>query len=87
VGSLSDLHASHPDEDIWVIGGAAVYTSTIAQADELVLTEVLGDFHCTKFFPKFTDEFALEARGDEREEGGVRYRFETWKRLADSSER
>jgi dihydrofolate reductase len=80
VGSLDQLHASHPDEDIWVIGGASVYAETISEAGELLLTEVLGDFKCTKFFPPFTDEFQLAARADDRQDGGVTYRFETWRR-------
>ena len=51
VGSLDQLVADHPSEDIWVIGGAAVYAETIAQADELLLTQVVGDFRCTQVLP------------------------------------
>jgi dihydrofolate reductase len=80
VGSLDQLGASHPGEDIWVIGGAAVYAETISEAEELLITQVLGDFNCTKFFPNFTDAFRLTIQGDEREDGGVSYRFETWQR-------
>jgi dihydrofolate reductase len=78
VGSLDQLHTSHPDEDIWVVGGAAVYGETISEADELLLTQVLGDFNCTKFFPTFTDDFRLTTRGDDRQDGDITYRFETW---------
>src|SRR5271155_3880848 len=42
VASLDQLRAAHPDEDIWVIGGATVYAETIGQAHELLLTQVLG---------------------------------------------
>jgi dihydrofolate reductase len=80
VGSLDQLGASHPGEDIWVIGGATVYAETISEAEELLITQVLGDFNCTKFFPNFTDAFRLTIQGDEREDGGVSYRFETWQR-------
>jgi dihydrofolate reductase len=80
VGSLDQLRASHPDEDIWVIGGATVYGESISEAEELLITQVVGDFNCTKFFPDFTDAFRLTIRGDEREDGGVSYRFETWQR-------
>jgi dihydrofolate reductase len=80
VGSLDQLRASHPDEDIWVIGGATVYDRTISEAEELLITQVLGDFNCTKFFPDFTGAFRLTTGGGEREEGGVSYRFETWQR-------
>ena len=80
VGNLDRLRASHPGEDIWVIGGATVYAETISEAQELLITQVLGDFNCTKFFPNFTDAFRLTIQGDEREDGGVSYRFETWQR-------
>jgi dihydrofolate reductase len=80
VGNLDQLHAAHADEDIWVIGGATVYAETISEADELLITQVPGDFNCTKFFPDFADAFRLTVRGDEHEEAGVSYRFETWQR-------
>jgi dihydrofolate reductase len=80
VGSLDQLRASRPDEDIWVIGGASVYAETISAAEELQLTEVVGDFNCTKFFPIFNDEFRLAAKGDDRHDGGITYRFERWER-------
>lgn len=85
VGSLDQLRASHPGEDVWVIGGATVYAETISEADELLLTEVVGDFNCIKFFPKFTEEFRLSVKGDDRDDGGVTYRFETWQRVKPKS--
>jgi len=51
VVSLEQLVAEHLQEDVWVIGGATVYAQTIGDADELLLTQVVGDFGCTKFLP------------------------------------
>jgi dihydrofolate reductase len=68
--------ASH--DDVWVIGGAAVYASTIVAADELILTQVLGDFGCTKFFPPYSEDFVLTERGPDEHEGGIGFRFERW---------
>jgi dihydrofolate reductase len=79
VGSLDELVRERPGEDIWVIGGAAVYSSTIAQADELVLTQVEGDFGCTKFFPPYRQDFERVEQGAEQHEGGMGYRFERWR--------
>ena len=81
VGSLDELVADHPDQDIWVIGGATVYAETIGEAGELLLTQVVGDFDCTKFFPPYQADFQLTAHGDDRQEGGITYRFEAWQRL------
>jgi dihydrofolate reductase len=81
VGSLDELVADHPDQDIWVLGGATVYAETIGEAGELLLTQVVGDFDCTKFFPPYQAHFRRASRGEDRKEGGITYRFETWQRL------
>jgi dihydrofolate reductase len=87
IGSLGQLMTENPEEDIWVIGGAAVYAETITEADELLLTQVLGDFHCIKFFPPYATEFRLATQSDEHQDGEVKYRFETWRRLASKPKR
>lgn len=79
VATLEELEREHGGQDIWVIGGAAVYATTIGQADELVLTQVEGDFECTKFFPAFRDNFVRTEHGPEEQEGGIGYRFERWR--------
>jgi dihydrofolate reductase len=79
IAGLEQLRAAHPDEDMWVIGGAAVYRETIAEAEELLLTQVLKDFHCTKFFPPYEPAFELESRSVDHHEAGLAYRFETWR--------
>jgi dihydrofolate reductase len=79
VASLEELTHDRTTEDIWVIGGAAVYASTIADADELVLTQVNGDFGCTKFFPAYRDDFVRTTHGPDQHEGDIGYRFERWK--------
>lgn len=81
VASLDQLVADHPDQDTWVIGGATVYNETIGEAQELLLTQVEGDFHCTKFFPSYRDDFRLAAHDGEHREGDVDYRFETWQHV------
>jgi dihydrofolate reductase len=86
IADLDQLKRTHPADDIWVIGGAAVYAETIGQADELLLTQVLHDFHCTKFFPAYEDAFNLAIPGLDLEDGGVGYRFETWNHMDPGSE-
>lgn len=84
IGSLDQLVLEHPGEDIWVIGGARVYAETIGEADELLITQVVGDFHCTKFFPPYRTEFHLATQSDVRQDEDIPYRFETW--LSDAPE-
>jgi dihydrofolate reductase len=82
VAGLQQLGGAHPGEDIWVIGGATVYQETIAEAEELLLTQVLRDFHCTKFFPPYQAAFTRTDESRDHEEGGIGYRFETWRSRA-----
>ncbi|HEY9287012.1 MAG TPA: dihydrofolate reductase [Candidatus Dormibacteraeota bacterium] len=79
VPRLDDVLERFPDEDVWVIGGATVYALAIDLADELLLTQVHGDFGCTKFFPPY-DDFALVEFSAEHSEIDVSYRFERWTR-------
>ena len=80
IAALDDLMKSHSDEDVWVIGGAFVFAETIDRADELFITQVLGEFHCTKFFPEYRTGFTTFEQSKDQEESGVQYRFERWRR-------
>jgi len=79
VADLDDVTRAFPSDDVWVIGGAAIYAATIGRADQLFLTQVAGDFRCTKFFPPYADAFDRVVRGEDREEHGTVYRFEQWR--------
>ncbi len=67
-------------EDIWVGGGAGLFASTIDLADELYITQLQGDFHCTKFFPDFRAQFVLTEESEPYTENGISYTFQVWKR-------
>jgi dihydrofolate reductase len=78
VASLREaVDASH-GTDVWIIGGAMVYSQAIALADVLLLTQVRGDFGCTKFFPRYDEDFTLAEHSEDQQENSVSYRFETW---------
>lgn len=66
-------------EDVWVIGGAGLFAQTIDLADELHLTQLEGEFGCTKFFPPFKDRFTLVSESDSITENGITYRFQLWR--------
>lgn len=67
-------------EDVWVIGGAKLFESTIDLAEELYITQLDGDWHCTKFFPEFGDEFELKSVSPPQTENGITYTFQVWGR-------
>jgi dihydrofolate reductase len=67
-------------DDVWVIGGAQLFASTLKKADKLYITQLEGDFNCTKFFPEFREHFELQESSQPQLEKGVTYRFEIWRR-------
>ena len=69
-------------DDIWVGGGARLFEQTIDLADELYVTRIERDFHCTKFFPEFENSFRLVSQTKEQVESGIAFRFEVWRKIA-----
>lgn len=67
-------------EDMWNIGGALLFASTVDLADELYITQLDADFHCTKFFPEFHDQFILHSESPPHFENGITFRFQVWRR-------
>ncbi len=65
-------------DDVWVGGGAALFASTIDLADELYLTQLNKDFHCTKFFPEFKDNFTMISESPPKTENGITFTFQIW---------
>ena len=76
----TDFSTCVQHELVWVIGGAALFSASLARAGELVLTHLDADFHCTKFFPEFADTFELDNVDGPHDENDINFRFETWRR-------
>lgn len=68
-------------EDVWVFGGAGLFASTIDLVTDLHLTQLEGNFECTKFFPEFEDAFTRTSQDPPITENGITYHFETWQKL------
>jgi dihydrofolate reductase len=67
-------------QDLWVIGGAKIYTETIGLVDELYLTRIQKDFKCDQFFPAFEKDFVQTLHSELKAENGINFRFEVWRR-------
>jgi dihydrofolate reductase len=50
-------------EDLWIIGGEAIYKETMNYVDELYLTIVEADFNCDQFFPDYSSFKLKNAEG------------------------
>jgi dihydrofolate reductase len=67
--------------DLWIIGGAALFSATLALTEELYLTRIAGDYACTKFFPPFEADFRLVSDQPTPADGDVpAFRFQVWRR-------
>ena len=68
------------EEDIWVIGGAGLFSSLIDKADELYITKLEGDFSCTKFFPDYSKDFELVSESELKTDNSINFRFTVYRR-------
>lgn len=82
VENLDSFLAGYKDttETVWIMGGAKVYEHTLNQIQELYVTRVQGDFNCTKFFPRFEDQFTKVQERPKIEENGLKFHYEIWRR-------
>ena len=80
VASVDQALAKNRDQDLWVIGGEQVYAETITIADELYITRVEGDFRCDRFYPTIPADFSCIFISEPRQENGLTYRFEVYKK-------
>ncbi len=65
---------------MWNIGGPGLLEHTLDLMDELYITQIQGDFDCTKFFPEYEDSFELANESQPVTENGVTYTYQVWKR-------
>lgn len=69
---------THATEVVQNIGGAGLFAGTLHVADELLITRIDADFHCTKFFPDFADSFELTSESAPQRENDLDFTFQTW---------
>ncbi len=67
-------------DDIWVMGGAGTYASVFDLVEELYITQLDGDWHCTKRFPEFAEKFDLTASSAPQHENDINFKYQVWRR-------
>lgn len=80
--NIEDLlsHYNNSDEELFIIGGAKIYSEFINIVDKMYLTLVDGEFNADAFFPFFNeDEWTKEILG-ENEENNLSYKHVLYKR-------
>ncbi|HVA07606.1 MAG TPA: dihydrofolate reductase [Acidimicrobiales bacterium] len=83
-GDLDVFLHHHGSEGVWIIGGTGLYAQSLGSVDELFVTRIDRDFHCTKFFPEFEGQFTLASASDPQTEHGIAFQFEVWRRSTGS---
>lgn len=68
------------DDDIWNIGGPGLLATTMHLLDELYITQLEGDFGCTKFLPEFKESFSLTTESAPQRENDITYTYQVWTR-------
>jgi dihydrofolate reductase len=79
ISDIDDI-IQHSD-DLWIIGGAEVYGQTINLADEIYITKIHKDFHCTKFFPEINDDFKIVSDSGKLEDNKLVFNFLKYKKV------
>ncbi|KAA0715087.1 Dihydrofolate reductase [Triplophysa tibetana] len=87
---VSEPPLCHIVETIWVLGGPAVYKESLEHpwCDLIYLTDIMADFECDVFFPKFDRNVFRKQKGfpgvpDEiHEEQGITFQFQVFKKEA-----
>lgn len=77
VHDLNKFLKDFQDQDVWVIGGANVFSQVIeaGKADELYITHIEAEFGCNQFFPAYEANFTLAERSDLHEQNGFIFSF------------
>jgi len=67
-------------DDVWNLGGPGLIASTLDLIDELYITQLEGDFNCTKFLPEYEQDFEKVSESEPVTENDITYRFTVWHR-------
>lgn len=68
------------NEELFVIGGAKIYSEFINIVDKMYLTLVDGEFNADAFFPSFNEEEWTKEVLGENEENNLKYKHVLYKR-------
>lgn len=67
------------DEEIFVIGGADIYSSLLPFFETLYITKINGEFEGNIYFPKVDFSLYSKISSEENEENGISFSFDVYK--------
>lgn len=78
-GAIAMARLFWPDKDIFIGGGAQIYSQTIEMADMMYITEIDGEFEGDTYFPDF-EESGFDKTVEARYESTVPYTYVTYRK-------
>lgn len=80
VNNLEKFFKEYQGEDLWVIGGANVYSQCfeLSVIDQIYVTQIEADFGCNQFFPVINDSYKLSNQPELQEQNGFIFRYEIY---------
>ena len=83
VNNLGKFLKDFQDKDLWVIGGANVYSQCfeLNVIDQIYVTQIEADFGCNQFFPAIGENFKLGSQSDLHEQNGFIFRYEIYTKV------
>ena len=84
VDALKEEMKKRQDNEIFVIGGAAIYAMLLPYCDEILVTKVEADGGASVSYPNLDEnpDFTCVFEGEKQEENGLSFRFTTYKNNA-----
>lgn len=79
---LWEALSAHSSEDVFLIGGAAIYNNLYKKCDRLYVTKIDADLDADTFIVNFDEDpdFEIVSEGDSFTENGITYRFVIYSR-------
>jgi dihydrofolate reductase len=80
-GSLEEAVRLAGEQPSSIIGGAQIFTESMAIADRMIVTHIDGVYRCDTFFPEIDPAaWTVTAREEHRSADGVAFSFVTYER-------
>ncbi len=77
------LATCKPNDEVFIIGGAEIYSAFLSMADKMYLTHIHKPFEADTFFPEYRkDEWELVAKSENKQDpkSNLEYHFAEYKR-------
>jgi len=69
---------THFTQDVWIIGGAQLFSKTLKLCEELHISRIQESFYCTTFMPEYKNDFYL---AEEHKIHDKKLYTEIWKKV------